>query len=94
VLQPVGIHVGNQPVGPRRPRRRRPQPAVLLVGFPWPVGWRGTAESGRGLYDGGPVSRVTYSRVWRAARKAALTATQYASPLARTTCGMPARPRS
>lgn len=49
----------------------------------------GCAPDGRlfitrhGLYGGGPVSRVTYSRVWRAARKAALTPAQHQSPLAK-----------
>ena len=43
----------------------------------WHIAEFGCAPDGRlfithhGLYGGGPVSRVTYSRAWRAARKAA-----------------------
>ncbi|GGK94064.1 hypothetical protein GCM10012284_30140 [Mangrovihabitans endophyticus] len=34
-------------------------------------------------YGGGPVSKETYARVWRAARATALTPVQQRSPLAR-----------
>lgn len=38
---------------------------------------------------GAPVSTNTYSRVWRAAREAALSPAEFASPIARTTSAMP-----
>ena len=66
-----------------------PAPPPLVRILRWHIAVFGCAPDGRlfitrhGLYGGGPVSRVTYSRVWRAARKAALTPAQHQSPLAK-----------
>ena len=66
----------------------RPVPAAppLVRALRWHVAAYGHAPDGRIFvtqgYGSGPVSKETYSRVWRAARRAGLTPTQQKSPLA------------
>ncbi|GIE87265.1 tyrosine-type recombinase/integrase [Actinoplanes regularis] len=67
----------------------RPVPASppLVRILRWHIAVFGCAPDGRLFvaprrHGGGPLSRETYSRTWRAARKAALTPAQHRSPLA------------
>ena len=67
----------------------RPVPAAppLVRALRWHIAAFGHAPDGRLFvtqgYGHGPVSKETYSRVWRAARRDGLTPTQYRSPLAK-----------
>ena len=67
----------------------RPVPASpqLVRALRWHIAAHGHAPDGRLFvtqgYGNGPVSKETYSRVWRAARRAALTTAQQRTPLAR-----------
>jgi integrase len=62
-----------------------PAPPILVRALRWHLAEFGAAPDGRLFarqgYGGGPVSKETYSRVWRQARKDALTAAQQRSPL-------------
>jgi integrase len=64
-----------------------PAPPPLVRALRWHIAAHAHAPDGRLFvtqgYGHGPVSKETYSRVWRAARKAALTPAQHRSPLAR-----------
>ncbi|MFC7529130.1 tyrosine-type recombinase/integrase [Actinoplanes sp. GCM10030250] len=67
----------------------RPVPAApqLVRALRWHIAAHGNALGGRLFvtqgYGSGPVSKETYSRVWRAARKAGLTLAQQRTPLAK-----------
>jgi integrase len=64
-----------------------PAPPPLVRALRWHLAAHGNAPDGRLFvthgYGHGPVSKETYSRVWRAARRAALSPAQERSPLAR-----------
>lgn len=66
-------------------RKRRRGPPILVRALRWHIAEFGAAPDGRLFvtqgYGNGPVSKETYSRVWRQARKDALTAGQQLSPL-------------
>jgi integrase len=67
----------------------RPVPAAppLVRALRWHIAVHGHAPNGRLFvtqgYGHNPVSKETYSRVWRAARRDGLTAAQFKSPLAK-----------
>ncbi|PRY19139.1 tyrosine-type recombinase/integrase [Pseudosporangium ferrugineum] len=64
-----------------------PAPPPLVRALRWHIAAHGHAPDGRLFvtqgYGNGPVSKETYSRVWRAARRDALSEAQQRSPLAR-----------
>jgi integrase len=62
-----------------------PAPPILVRALRWHIAAHGHAPDGRLFvaqgYGRGSVSKETYARVWRAARKAALTPAQQRTPL-------------
>jgi len=64
-----------------------PAPPMLVRAIRWHIAAHGHAPDGRLFvtqgYGNGPVSKETYSRVWRAVRRDGLTPAQRRSPLAR-----------
>jgi integrase len=64
-----------------------PAPPMLVRALRWHIAAHGHAPDGRLFvtrgYGNGPVSKETYSRTWRHARRAAFTPAQQRSPLAR-----------
>jgi integrase len=72
---------------PKTATRLVPAAPILVRALRWHIAAFGHAPDGRLFvtrgYGNGPVSKETYSRVWRAARKAALTPAQQRSPPAK-----------